>query len=106
MRKQGRAIGLFAAAAMMGAPAPSGAMSLGEALGNMSRDFGSVVDRVAGRDDDPDQSASDGLTNAGGFGTEGYDNSSLGPGHMMLFGSLTEDTVNHSPVPVLSIPIH
>ena len=24
----------------------------------------------------------------------------------LLFGSLTEDTVNHSPVPVLSIPIH
>lgn len=24
----------------------------------------------------------------------------------LLFGSLTEDTVNHSPIPVLSIPIH
>jgi hypothetical protein len=44
----------------------------------------------AGRNDDPMQSDSDGLTEAGGFGVEDYDKSSLGAGHMVLFGSLTE----------------
>lgn len=44
----------------------------------------------AGRNNDSRANASDGASTAGGFGVDGYSDSSKGAGHMMMFGSLTE----------------
>lgn len=44
----------------------------------------------AGRNSDPNWDTTSPMENAGGFGVEDPGSSSLGPGHMVLFGSLTE----------------
>lgn len=44
----------------------------------------------AGRNGDPNWDTHEPMENAGGFGVEDPNSTSLGPGHMVLFGSLTE----------------